>query len=566
MPCSGADLAVRALRAQGVDVVVALVGDHILPICDLLPDSGIRLIDVRHDTAGVHLADGLTRTTGRPAVCMTTGGPGLANSIPGLAVANLAGSPVVHISGRTELATESMGGMQELDQLALTSPVTKLSRLVRDPRRVPTVIAEAFRVAMAGRPGPVHVTIPLDVQQAQVAESAAPVSCPPKAAPPRTDPQAILDALTVLRAAARPIAILGGAARYTLESPALQQFLESTGVPLFTTELARGLVSDGHPQCLGYPDPGLNDAGSLIARADVVLLLGKKQDFSIEFCRAPFVAPGARIVQADPDPAEIGRNREVAVGLLGDLGAVVGQLTEAARDLRWPDWSTWLDELRGARRLQRERMDDVAGRDRGAPLHPLVVYRAAEEVLPRDAILLFDVGDFGLWGRAYLGAERPGGWHWPGPLGHLGTMLPMALGAKAARPEVPVVCFAGDGAVGFYLIEMDTAIRHDLPIVVVVGNDAAWGIDRNYQLAYYGRLVGTELRPMRYDRLVAEMGGHGERVEQAEELPGALSRALASGRPALVDVRTRTVASPSAQLKIRLFQASAGARREGCAS
>jgi len=554
---SGAELTVQALRAHGVEVVSGLVGDHILPICDLLPQHGIRLVDVRHDTAGVHLADGLSRATGLPAVALTTGGPGFANSIPGLAVASVAGSPVVHISGRTELATESMGGMQELDQIALASSVTKNARLVRRPGGIPTALAEAFRVAMAGRPGPVHVTIPLDVQQASIDASEAPVQPPPMPAPPPAASAAVMHALATLQRAVRPVLIVGGAARYSVQPVALQQLIEVTGLPLFTVEQARGLISDRHPQCIGYPDPGLNEAGLLISRADVVFLLGKKQDFRIDFCRPPFVSAGAQVLQADADPFEIGRNRAVAVGLVGDLGAVVAQLVAGAENLAWPDWSSWLHELQEARRSYRRRLEELSRVDRGTPMHPLSIYRAAEEILPLDATLLFDVGDFGLWGRAYMRAEHPGRWYWPGPLGHLGIMLPMALGAKVARQESSVVCFAGDGAVGFYFMEMDTAVRHNIPIVVVVGNDAAWGIDRTYQLEFYGRLVGTELRPIRYDRLVAEIGGHGEHVDNPEDLPGALTRALASKRPALVNVSMRSIPSPSAIWKIQQVRGQA---------
>jgi acetolactate synthase-1/2/3 large subunit len=292
-----------------------------------------------------------------------------------------------------------------------------------------------------------------------------------------------------------------------------------------------------------------------------VILIGKKQDFRLDFCRPPSVSREAAIIQADPDPFEIGRNREVEVRLDGDLGAIVEQLAAAADGSSWPEWAPWVAELQTARQAQRRRMDDLVAAERKTPLHPLAIFQAAEQVLPPAATLLFDVGDFGLWGRAYMRAERPGGWYWPGPLGHLGVMLPMALGAAVARPPGPVVCFAGDGAIGFYFMELDTAIRHQLPVVVVVGNDAAWGIDKSYQQAWYGRLIGTDLRPIRYDRLMAELGGHGEHVERPEDLPAALRRAIESGRPALVDVTMRSTPSPSAALKIRTVQAQQLASR-----
>jgi thiamine pyrophosphate-dependent acetolactate synthase large subunit-like protein len=551
MRISGAELVVRTLRAHGIDVATGLVGDHILPICDLLPSHGIRLIDVRHDTAAVHIADGLSRTRGKPGVVLTTGGPGFANSLPGLAVAFAAGSPVLHLSGRTELATEGMGGMQELDQIGLATPTTKLARLVRDANRIPLAIAEAFRQATAGRPGPVHLTIPLDVQQTMVDSDDLLAFAPSVSAPSCADPSAVQRMVDVLKGARRPVLIVGGAARYSVDPSLLRDLIECTGLPTFTVEQARGLISDRHALCFGYPDPGLNDAGLLIRHADVVVLLGKKQDFRVGFCRPPFVNQDAHLVQIDADASEIGRNRTVQVGIVGDLGAVVAQLTAAVARESWPNWSSWRDELEGARQAFRQQLEHQVTAESHLPIHPGAVFESADRVLPPHAALLFDVGDFGLWGRALMRAEVPGGWHWPGPLGHLGTMLPMAIGAKVARPDAPVICFCGDGAVGFYFMELDTAVRHGLPVVVVVGNDAAWGIDRNYQLAYYGRLVGTELRAIRYDELARTMGLYAELVERREDLTGAFHRAIAAGQPALLNIRIRSETSPSAALKIR---------------
>jgi acetolactate synthase I/II/III large subunit len=548
---SGAEMVVRSLQAHGIDVVVGLVGDHILPILNLLPDFGIRLLDVRQESAGVHLADGLARARGKATVCLTTGGPGLANSVAGLAVAGLAGSPVIHISGHPGLSTESMGGRQQIDQIGLTSPVTKASRLVRDVRRIPTTLSEAFRLAGSGRPGPVHVTIPLNVQQDSAEESETPEVSSRMPAPAHAAPAAVEEAMGILQRAERPVAIAGGASRFSVRAETLQGFLELTGIPLFTVDQARGLISDEHPQCLGYPDPELNETASLIAKADVVLLIGAKQDFQIKFCHPPFIRADARIVQIDPDVLEIGRNRSVAVGLAGDVGSIIQQSLEAARTLVWQKWPAWLEELQGAGRAYRQGLTNTARADDALPMHPLHVFRAAEDVLPSDATLLFDVGDFGLWGRTYMAAQGPGRWIWPGPLGHLGSTLPMAIGCQVAHPQRPVVCFAGDGAMGFHFMEMDTAVRHGIPVVVVVGNDAAFGIDRNYQVAYYGRSIGTEHRQVRFDRLAMELGGHGEHVERSADLAGALSRALASGRPAVVNVVIRSVPCPLTVSRIR---------------
>jgi acetolactate synthase-1/2/3 large subunit len=548
---SGAELVVRSLQAHGIDVAVGLVGDHILPILNLLPDFGIRLLDVRQESAGVHVADGLARARGTATVCLTTGGPGLANSVAGLAVASLAGSPVVHISGHPGLSTESMGGRQQIDQIGLTAPVTKASRLVRDVRRIPTTLSEAFRVARSGRPGPVHVTIPLNVQQDSAEESDTTDASSAMPASAHADPAGVDEVLGILLRAERPLAIAGGASRWSVRPETLERFLEMTGVPLFTVDQARGLISDDHPQSLGYPDPELNETAFLISKADVILLIGAKQDFQIKFCHPPFIRADARIIQIDPDVLEIGRNRAVAVGLVGDVGPIVQQSLDAARTRVWPKWPAWLEELQGARRTYRQGLAEVARTDDAVPMHPLHVFRAAEDVLPPESTLLFDVGDFGLWGRTYMPAQGPGRWIWPGPLGHLGSSLPMAIGCQVAHPHSPVVCFAGDGAMGFHFMEIDTAVRHGTPIIVVVGNDAAFGIDRNYQLAYYGRSIGTEHRHLRFDRLAMELGGHGEHVERSADVAGALSRALASGRPAVVNVGIRGVPCPLTASRIR---------------
>lgn len=553
---SGAELAVRALRAEGIDTVFTLVGDHILPICDVAVDEGIRFIDTRHESAAVHMADAYARVSGRPSVALVTGGPGHANSIAGLAVTVLAESPVVHISGRPELTHEGMSAPQELDQVAMAAPVTKGAWMVRDTRRIPEFIALAFRTALGGRPGPVHLTIPIELQESSVDEDEVSVYPPAEtrhAGRQPGDPRLIEAAIALLASAERPVMIAGAAARFALDGTTLQRFIEQVRVPLFTVEHARGLVSDEHPLVLGYADAVLNDAARLIGRADVVLLLGKKLDFRIGFGRQPALAASALIIQVEPTPAEIGRNRGVAVGILGDIGAVVEQMLAAAQGQSWVE-RPWVEELRALRRAQLERYAELA-RQPATPLHPMHVAEALRPRLSERTVIVYDGGDFIQWSRAVLPARAPGRWLRLGPLGHLGAGLPFGLAAKAACPEDPVVVLMGDGGMGFYFMEFDTAVRHHLPATVIVGNDAAWGIDRQFQLAYYGRAVGTDLRPVRYDRLVAELGGHGEHVEHVAALAPALDRALASGRVACVDVAVQRVPSPLAEAMIARRQA-----------
>ncbi len=552
---SGGELLVRALRAEGVDTIFTLVGDHILPAVDAAVDHGIRFVDTRHESAAMHMADGWARATGRVGVCMVTGGPGHANVIAGLAVTQAVESPVVQISGRVEIAQEGLLASQELDQVGMAAPVTKAAWLVRAPAHIPQAVATAFRTARTGRPGPVHLTVPLDVQEAAVDESRVPAlpaagaRALSRAAPERA---ALEQALALLQAAERPVVVVGAAARYSVDPGALRALAERGRLPVFTVEQARGLLPDDHELCFGYADPVLNGAAALIRQADAVLLVGKRLDWRIGYGRPGAIAADARVVQIEAEPDEIGRNRPVDLALLADLGATVEALAALAAGAGPPSATrhAWLAELRSARDAHLAHLHALAD-DPEAPLHPMTVARAVEPFLPPDAFVVMDGGDFVQWPRSYLLARQPGRWLRIGPLGHLGVGLPMALGCQVADPSARVVLFIGDGGLGFYFMELDTAIRHNLPVVVVVGNDAAWGIDQGYQLAYYGRAVATDLRPVRYDRLMEALGGHGEHVERPADLPGALERAFAARRPALVNVAVRRLASPLAEAAMR---------------
>ncbi|MBI2322934.1 MAG: thiamine pyrophosphate-binding protein, partial [Chloroflexi bacterium] len=274
----------------------------------------------------------------------------------------------------------------------------------------------------------------------------------------------------------------------------------------------------------------------------------------IGYGEPPLWHPDVRFVMAEPEPTEVGRNRGAAVGIVGDVGAIVEQLLEAAGKRRWARRSGWLaglEALRRERDAERERL----GASDEVPIHPARVAKEIREAFPRETVLCIDGGDFGHWVRMSLPALAPGRWLHHFPLGGLGAAVPSAIAARAVLPEAPVLAVAGDGAFGFTAMEFDTAVRHDLPFVCVVGNDAAWGIDRQFQIAYYGRPVGTDLRPVRYDRLVAELGGRGEHVADVGSLGPALDRALASDRIACVDVAIQRVRSPLADAMIARRQA-----------
>lgn len=548
---TGAHLFIRCLKLEGIQKIFTIVGDTILPLVDAAADEGIEFIDTRHEGAAMHMADGYARITGRPSVAMFTGGPGFSNAISALPAIYTSESPVIFVAGCAELPEKGMATFQEIDQTAMAAPVTKGSWLVHHRQRIPEFVATAFRTALSGRPGPVHLTLPIDLQEQEVSEEELPRYLPSEyrnLGRPTGDPALVERAVALLRQAQRPLIIAGNPARYSVAPEQLQALAEATGIPVFTVEQARGLLDDDHPLCFGYGDGALNAAARRFREADAVLLLGKRLDHRYRYGQPPFFSPTAQIIQADPSPAEIGRNRGVAVGLLGDLGAMVEQLTAAAVPAPWPDISPWVNRLQQDRKAWRESLQARATGEQ--PLHPLDVYTQIEHLIDRDTIIVFDGGDYVQWGRSYLKARQPGHFLRLGPLSHLGAGIPYGMAAKLAHPASQVLVFIGDGSFGFYAMEYDTCIRHHLPITTLLGNDATWGIDKTFQLAYFQRAVGTDLRFIRYDKVVEAIGGYGEYVERSEEVVPAVERALHSGRPSLVNVVVRSGASPLAEAMI----------------
>jgi acetolactate synthase-1/2/3 large subunit len=552
---TGSDLVARSLRLEGVENLFVLAGDHVLPVLDVMSDEGFRLIDTRHEQAAAHMADAWGLITGQPGVAMYTT-PGFANAIPALANAYHSESPMLSISGSAELLELGRGAMQEIDQIGMAKPVTKGAWMVTDPRRIPHMIAQALRIAYSGRRGPVHLTIPVDIQQQEVSEDEVAFFEPHEyrtKAPTLATADQIKAAVALLRSASRPLVIAGSAAAYANSGESLKRLIETARLPLMTEGDARGLVSDEHQYCFGFFDSGLNRAARLLREADVVVLLGRKQDVILGYGMAPTISPDAKIIQIDPAEAELGRNRGVAVGIAGDVDAIVGQLAAEAAGYSWKDHG-WLQRLQEERDAQKEQLDSLAVAE--TPMHAMYVHKALEGFLGDDDYLVLDGGDFCHFARAHMPARTPKTWWYLSPFGMLGTALPVALAAKLAHPDRRVAVVTGDGAFGFNAMEFDTAVRHDLPVVAILGNDASWGIDRQIQLAVFGKPVATDLLPTRYDQVVQGLGGYAENVESPDDLSPAIKRAFESGLPSLLNVRIQRAISPRAEAAIRRWKSA----------
>jgi acetolactate synthase-1/2/3 large subunit len=531
---NGATLLTRALRRGGAGPIFTLSGHQILPVYDAGLDEDLQFVDTRHEGAAVHMADGWGRLTGQTGVALVTAAPGHTNALTGVATAWMSESPVLLLSGGVEVPNIGRGGFQEMDQLGMIGPICKGAWMPRRAEELPGLVAQAFRVATSGVPGPVHITLPYDVLHQTVDEDDLPIPDAEASRRPRPAADAdVANVLGLLDGAERPVFVVGPSLTRGEAGRTLRELSELSGVPVLPIDSPVGL---GEPSLHGLP--------RVLPGCDLVILLAR-QDFTINFADEKTFAPTARIVQVAPDAATIGQNREVSLGIVAEPDVVVRQLLQA-RLAQASASRGWLAEFDGMRQTQIERTRSLESSD-DVPVHPMRVTAAVREFLrPGDCVAL-DGGDFVRWARWTFGGG-PYEFLTNGKLGALGPGLPLAMAATLARPGVRSVAFVGDGTFGFHAMEFDTAVRHNLPLVAIVGNDAGWSTERHRQREVYGpdRLVAADLLPTRYDRVAADLGAHGEFVERPEQMIPALERAFASGRPACINVAIASVRAPSA--------------------
>lgn len=532
----GADIVMRTLQRAGIRKVFTLSGNHIMSLFDAALETDLDLVHVRQEAASVHMADAWGRLTAQPGVAMVTGGPGHANATAALFTALGQESPLVLLSGHAATWELGRGGFQELRQAEMAAPAAKASWTATATATLGADIARALRLATSGRPGPVHVSLPSDLLDHEMHADAAAWPGPADftAAPVGlADPTA--DAVTgILDGAERPLIIAG------------PQLANRGGRAL----LARLEAAAAIPACIMESPRGPNDAtlgafAQAAARADVILLLGKALDFTLRFGKPPAFDAASRWIVIDPDGALVARaatelRDRLAFGCVADTRPAADALIRRAhaRDGAWcKHVRALLDDRPAAWR-------DLASRTPGK-LHPAEVFRALKPFVESDpdTVLICDGGEFAQWGQAMLRNNRR---IIPGVAGSIGASLPFACAARVAEPNAPVFAVLGDGTFGFHMAEFETAARRKLPFVAVVGTDARWNAEYNLQLRDFGpdRAYGCDLLPVRYDLVVAALGGHGELVEAPSDLPGAIERALDSGKPACVNVMIESTAAP----------------------
>jgi len=537
----GGELVVRMLEREGVKQVYALQGGHIDTILQACLDHNIKIYDTRHEQAAGHMADAYARLTGRPGVVVVTAGPGVTDVVTAVANAHLDAVPLVVLGGRYPLAEEEMMPLQELHGIALMQSITKWVKLVRDPKRIPEYIAMAFREATTGRPGPVFVELPMDVLTADVDDQTVPFPEVYRAQQaPAPSPEAVDLALALLAQAQRPLIMAGRGVWLAGGTTELRQFAELAQIPVIANGMTRGaLPEDEHPLSFG----SFVTAGTTFLPAaggpDVVLLLGGRFGLFTGGANS-FVPAKATVIQVDVSGEEIGRFRDVQLGIVADCREALRAFVAAAQGRTFEPRPEWLDALTRGQAAFRSGFQQIAMNSSEECIHP---YRLAYEVnrfLGGDGIVVADGGEMAIWMELAITPKRPGRYLFHGYLGCLGTGIPFGLAAKAAFPDQRVLVMTGDGSVGLNFAEFDTAVRHNLPIVVVIGNDQAWGMCRHEQMVRYGeqRIVATELGPTHYEKAAEGFGVHAEFVERAADIVPALERAFASGRPACVNVMT----------------------------
>jgi acetolactate synthase-1/2/3 large subunit len=544
MEITGAHAVIKALEAEGVEVVFGHPGGAILPAYDPLLDSPIRHLLARHEQGAGHMAEGYAHATGRVGVAIATSGPGGTNLVTALADAHMDSVPIVAITG--QVPTGAVGGdaFQEADITGITMPVTKHNEMVTDPRRIAAAIKEAFHIASTGRPGPVLVDLPKDVLNARFSyEAAERLRLPGYKPTVRGHSKMVREAVRELLAARRPVVYAGGGVVRAAASDELRHLAELARLPVVTTLMARGVFPDSHPQHLGMPGMhGHWTAVTALQRADLIIALGARFDDRVTGNLATF-APDARIVHVDIDPAEISKNRTADVPIVGDCRVVIGQLAEALTaeldvGAAPPDLAGWwstLDAWRAAHPLL------VPAEEPDGPLKPQAVIRAIGAKVAGNGIVVSGVGQHQMWAAQHIAYERPRTWINSGGLGTMGFCVPAAIGAKVGCPDETVVAIDGDGSFQMTLQELATARTERVPVVFCVINNGSLGMVRQWQELFYNRRYSQVDLPADVPDLVklAEAYGMpGFRCTRPEEVESTLDKAFAVGEvPVLIDFR-----------------------------
>ncbi len=528
--------AIDVARAHGVEHLFTLSGAHVFPMYDgaVKAEPAMPIIDVRHEPTAVFAAEAIGKLTRKPGLAVLTAGPGVTNGVSPIAQASFSGSPLVVVGGRAPNNRWGSGSLQELDQPPIVESVSKSAVTAHKVDDIAPVLDEAFTLAGSSHRGPTFVDVPMDEFFNATAVTAK--SQGNTTAPIEPDPDAVAKIAGLLRESARPVLVIGTDVWADHAEHAALQFVEETGIAVISNGMGRGIIPGGHPQLV------TKARSTSFNGADLVIVVGTPLDFRLGYgiFGGKDGATPAKTVHIADSPGQVSTHAEMAASASGDLSKVFNGVLAALQTGAGgkPDWSPWLstlqDEVKAATARDSELLTASAD-----PIHPARIYG---ELLPRladDAVVIGDGGDFVSFAGKFVEPKRPGGWLDPGPYGCLGAGMGAAMAARIARPSSQVVLLYGDGAAGMSLMDVDTLVRHNLPVVMIVGNNSAWGLEKGPMQWLYGYDVAADLAPQtRYDQVVTALGGGGEMVTDPKDIGPALDRAFASGVPYLVNVMT----------------------------
>ncbi len=536
---SGGHLVAKALKNEGVDVIFTLCGGHIIDIYDGCLDEGIKIIDVRHEQVAAHAADGYARMTGRPGCAVVTAGPGTTDAVTGIANAFRAESPILVIGGQGALAQHKMGSLQDLPHVDMLQPITKFAATVSSTERIADMVSMAFRECLNGAPGPSFLEIPRDVLDAKVDLAKARI---PEAGRYRAstkllaDPDDIERLADILVKSERPCVLFGTQVWTCRATEAARRFARTLNVPAYMNGAGRGTFPPGDPHHFHRTRRVAFD------KADVIVIVGTPFDFRMGYGKR--LRADATVVQIDLDYRTVGKNRDISLGLVGDVGRILDAVTDAATgrvDNGAKRRAGWMTELRAEEQVRYEKLLPELKSD-SVPINPYRVAYELNEFLTENTIYIGDGGDVVTISAQAVQPRSPGHWMDPGPLGTLGVGVPFAMAAKYVKPEKEVLCYFGDGAFTLTGWDFETCVRFDLPFLGVVGNNSAMNQIRCGQINKYGKQRGNVaniLGDVPFDKFAEILGGHGEEVREPRDIRPALERAreaVASGKPALVNI------------------------------
>lgn len=533
------ELVAAALSGLGVTEVFALHGSHLDPLYMACEEFGIRLTDTRHEASAGHAADAYARASnGRLGVCAVTAGPGFTNVLTAMANAYLDRIPTLFIAGAAPMREAESNTLQGgFDAIAMARPISKWAQRVTEPGRIVEFVRRAGEIALSGAPGPVFLEIPIDVMFWPTEQAEPDVSSWVRAAPPGPTPDAVEGVIAMFRKAERPVIIAGGGVALTNSGERLRRLAELVGAPVIASQKALGVLPDDHPYYAGAA-AGLAAAAATGAPADAVLLVGARMGMFLGGAMGAIVPEAAYVAQIEANAEEIGRVRMADLPIVADAGVTLDALIARAGAETWPTREAWAEKLRGFRGNARKAFADAPRDSRPGAIHPGHAVAAVMDALPEGTAVVADGGEAGNWVGDLVRSPGAGQFLRCGYLGCLGISPGFAIGAARANPNRPVVCFAGDGGVGFNIQEFDTMVRHRLPIVTVILNNSEWGMSRNAQNLLYGknREVIVALADTRYHDVAQGFGVESVRIDRYEDIAPAVQAAFASGEPRCINV------------------------------